>query len=62
VPWISFERDFDWRPLRHARLIIAYRAGAKELTTTACAKAAIAKGAAKKIKKPADRKAKPNAR
>lgn len=50
MPWVKFTADFDWRP-RHG-VVMAYRAGGAVLVTTACAKAAKAKGSAVAAVKP----------
>lgn len=50
MPWIRFERDFDWRPT--PRVTIAHKAGKTYLVTTPCAAAAISAGAGVKVMKP----------
>lgn len=46
MPWVSFDRDFDWRPKQG--VTIAYKAGMHLLVTTPCAEAAIAAGKARR--------------
>lgn len=50
MPWIRFLEDFDWKPT--PAVTVAYRSGMTMLVTTACAKAALAKGSAERTSKP----------
>ena len=50
MPWVRFTEDFDWRPRFGS--VRAYRAGTVDLVTTACARAAKARGAAEIAPKP----------
>lgn len=49
MPWVRFCAPMDWKP--KPQVTIAYKAGATELVTTACAKAAVAAGKAVRVKK-----------
>lgn len=50
MPWVKFTADFDWRP--RANVVMAYRRSTVDLVTTACARAAKAKGVAVTVPKP----------
>jgi hypothetical protein len=50
MPWVTFDRDFDFRPTR--RVTLAYRAGSTLLVTTPAAEAAVAAGKARRAPKP----------
>jgi hypothetical protein len=54
MPWVRFTANFDWKP--KPQVTQAFLAGQERNVTTPCADAAIAKGAAVKIRK---EKAKP---
>lgn len=49
MPWVRMTEAWDWKP--KPQVTIAYKAGATELVTTACAKAAVAAGKAVRVKK-----------
>lgn len=49
MPWVRMTEAWDWKP--KPQVTIAYKAGATELVTTACAKAAVAAGKAERVKK-----------
>jgi hypothetical protein len=50
MPWVRFLRNFDWTPT--PAVTVAFKAGSVKLVTTACARRAIATGAAEKTAKP----------
>jgi len=50
MPWVHFTADFDWKP--NPQVTVAYREGQRLLVTTPCANAALATGAAEKLKTP----------
>lgn len=52
MPWVKFERDFIWTPVRVQSIM--YRKGFIALVTTPCANEAIKAGAAKKVQRPAN--------
>jgi hypothetical protein len=50
MPWVRFERDFDW----HVRpqVVIAYKAGTVHLVRTVCAEKAVKEGSAVFVERP----------
>lgn len=48
MSWVRFIADFDFKP--HPQTTVAYRAGDERNVTRACAAAAVAKGAAERLK------------
>lgn len=53
MPWITFERDFDFSPVAHrGRVTLAYKAGTTANVTRACADQALAAGAARPTNRP----------
>lgn len=63
MPWVSFEKNFDYRPAAAPRVMISYRAGKTYNVPTPCAELAKASGAAKALTRPRNRRQKPtNAR
>lgn len=53
MPWVRFERDFDWRPhWPSGRVMISYKAGMVVNVTTRCMQEATAAGAARRTVSP----------
>ena len=48
MAWVRFVADFDFKP--HPQTTVAYRAGDERNVTRACTAAAVANGAAERIK------------
>lgn len=51
MPWVRFERDFDWR-VPGRRALIAYKAGMVKNVTTRCMEEAVAAGAGRRTMPP----------
>lgn len=55
MPWVRFVRAFDWDPPeRRGLTTIAFSAGSTACVRIACAAAAVADGAAVRVKRPAN--------
>lgn len=50
MPWVTFDRDFDYRPTR--RIVLAYKAGSTLLIPTVAVEAAEAAGAGRRVPRP----------
>lgn len=50
MPWVRFTADFDFKP--KPAVTIAYRAGMERLVTTGCARLAIERQRAERVRKP----------
>ncbi len=50
MAWVRFLADFDFKPV--ATVTLAYRAGQVRSVTRACADQAVARGKAKRMRKP----------
>lgn len=52
MAWVEFTAPFDFTPKANRAVTIAYPAGHRGSVTAECARAAIAKGRAKRIRTP----------
>lgn len=52
VNWVSFTRNYDWRPPEEPRIVIAFKTGMRVPVRRKCADDAVAAGAAERIERP----------